>query len=235
MRRILKYIISAGLLILLPCLVQAQGIRWVPSQVKIGTDLSYAGISLASRERRQFEINTDIDFYNLFLVGDFGIADYRLNSSSFTYNHSGIYHRIGIDYNFFFFINAENAIYMGARYSATRFSESFGYGFADPVFGDFAEDINDIDRRANWFEVVAGMKVNVWKGLFLGFTGRFKIGQTLSSDPSTFSTYRVPAWGNTGTDSMWGLNYQIFYRIPIRKRKSFEYKARETEADVEEE
>jgi hypothetical protein len=53
--------------------------------------------------------------------------------------------------------------------------------------------------------------------IWMGYTARFKFGlkvdNTIDIVPSD-----VPGYGRTFKDSYWGFNYQIFFRIPVRKQ-----------------
>ncbi len=219
MRPILKYITETVLFLLLPFMAQAQWMKYVPTQVKLGTDLSYAGLSLLKENRSLYELNADIDFYRFLLTADFGLSDYDLIDESFNYNNSGSYYRAGLDYNLLKITPDENTIYLGMRYVASDYTENFNYYYSDPFYGDFQEDITAIKRNSRWFEMVLGMKVKVWDRIFLGWTGRFKFLKSTSSLPSSFGNYWIPAYGKGVNDTMWGLNYQIFYSLPVRKRK----------------
>lgn len=193
--------------------------EYLPSQIKVGTDLSYLGLSLISNEKNQFELNADIDISRFFISGDYGFAEWKFSNENFTYDNSGNYFRVGLDYNFMKNDEDDNAIYIGFRYGNSLFNENFNYAVFDPFFGDFTDNIQVLERKGRWFEGVVGMKIRIWKGLFLGWSGRFKFAKKISSSPSTFNNYWIPGYGKSSKGTLWGLNYQIFYRIPFRKKK----------------
>ena len=197
---------------------RAQVSRFVPSQVKIGTDLSLAGLSIFDPDRRQFELNGDIDFNNYFLSVDLGTAAMGFDETGYSYDISGNYFRVGVDYNFIGSSQTDNSIYFGLRYASADFSESFTYAIGDRVYGDYQESLS-ADRTGNWLEAVTGMKVKVWKNFHLGWTARFKFSKNVDSSSSIFTDFRIPGYGLSGNDSQFGLNYQIFYKIPIREKK----------------
>jgi hypothetical protein len=218
MNLILKYILSIAIIFSTLQSVFAQRNKFLPSQFKVGTDLSYLGISLLSKERSQFEINSDIDFHRFLIAGDYGYASWKITESDYEYRNSGTYFRIGLDYNFIKPALDQNAIYIGLKYAGTQFNENFTFEFEDPFYGDYSKDIQDIKRTGRWFEFAVGMKIRIWKGLFLGWTGRFKFAPSISSSPSTFTNFWIPGYGKTNKDSRWGLNYQIFYSLPLLKK-----------------
>lgn len=218
MKLTLGYIISISGILLFTQSAFSQNKKYLPSQFKLGTDLSYLGLSIISKGKSQMEFNADIDFNRFIVTGDYGYASWNFTDTDFMYDNSGTYYRIGLDYNFTKTGPDNNAIYIGFNYASTHFNENFSYSVEDPLYGNYTNEILDLKRNGGWMEIVVGMKVRIWKGLFLGWTGRLKFASSISSDPSTFSNFWVPGFGKTSKDSRWGLNYQIFYSIPLFKR-----------------
>jgi len=219
MRQILKYIINIIALFIFVQPTFGQIEKWIPSQIKVGGDLSYLGVNLISKEKNQFELTADIDVNRFFITGDYGFAEWKFTDEDYAYNNSGIYFRAGIDYNFIKIDEDNNTIYIGFRYASSQFNENFEYAIIDPIYGNYTENIQVTGRNGRWFEGVVGMKIQVWKGLFLGWTARFKFAKKISSPPATFNNFWIPGYGKSSRESVWGLNYQIFYRIPLRKKK----------------
>jgi hypothetical protein len=218
MKLTLKYILSIAIVFSSLQHVFAQKNKFLPSQFKVGTDVSYLGLSVLSKEKSQFEINSDIDFHRFFIAVDYGYATWKMTETDYEYQNSGTYYRFGLDYNFITPGKDHNAIYIGLKYAGTQFSENFNYEVQDLFYGDYSNDIRDIKRTGRWFEIVVGMKIRIWKGLFLGWTGRFKFAPSISSSQSTFSNFWIPGYGKPTKDSRWGLNYQIFYSLPLFRK-----------------
>ncbi|MBR9997483.1 MAG: hypothetical protein KFF73_00865 [Cyclobacteriaceae bacterium] len=215
---ILKYIISVSWFLVMVQSAFSQGSKYIPSQFKLGTDLTYIGASLVSGEKIQNEFNADIDFNRFLIAGDYGFGSWIIDETDYGYENSGNYVRIGFDYNFIKPDPDNNAIYIGLRYAGTRFTENFTFRMEDPLYGSYTNEIAEVDRSGMWLEFVTGMKVRIWKGIFLGWTGRFKFASGVSSQPSSFATFWIPGFGKNSQDSHWGLNYQIFYSIPLFKK-----------------
>jgi hypothetical protein len=101
----------------------------------------------------------------------------------------------------------------------------------DPFFYDYAEQISKPGMSANWYEANFGMKIRVWKDLYLGWAGRIKFAKKVSANDTSFDTYYIPGYGLADSDSRWGFNYQIFYRIPFREKPP--YKPKKVKEKVE--
>jgi hypothetical protein len=216
----LRYIISLLCACVLHLQAFPQGSKYIPSQLRLGTDLSYIVASFLSKERSQYEFNADIDINRFLVTGDYGTGSWEINEQDYDYKNSGSYIRFGLDYNFVKPSPDNNAIYIGLRYALAQFTEDFTFRIEDPLYGSYTREVADIDRTGSWIEFVTGMKVRVWQGLYLGWTAKLKFASSVSSPPATFAPFWMPGFGKTAEDSYWGLNYQIYYRIPLFRKKS---------------
>ena len=224
MTKTLKYICNALLLIAMSPSVQAQKGTVMPSAVRLGTDLGYIGVSLFDPEKRLFEISADLDVYKFFLTADYGTASWSFSQEDFEYDNSGSYFKAGVDYNLLARDPELNVIYFGVKYATSHFNESLNYSVADPWYYDYSKHTNKSDVGASWIEANFGMKVRVWKQLYLGWAGRIKFARKIRADGSALNTYYIPGYGNAESESRWGFNYQIFYRIPFREKPPYKPK-----------
>ena len=224
MKKTLKY--SFSILIVLICIVSgyAQKGTVMPSAVRIGTDLGFIGVSLFDPDRKLFELNADIDLYKLFITADYGMASWEFSRERFAYSNEGSYFKVGIDYNFIARDPDLNVIYFGLKYANSSFDESFDYSLTDPFYYNYSEEINKPGMNAHWYEANFGMKIRVWKNLYLGWAGRMKFAKKVSANSTSFNTYYIPGYGLADSDSRWGFNYQIFYRIPFREKPPYKPK-----------
>ena len=166
--RTYRFIISLAIAGLAGSGLQAQSLVW-PSAVRVGTDLSRIGISAISPVRKQYEINADVDLYKYFITCDFGNWTTNLSENDFDYSMSGWYLRSGFDYNFLFSDKDNQVMFFGLRYCTSVFNETFGYRMVDPYYGPFTDTFSKSGSKANWVEMNTGMKVHIWKGLYLGW------------------------------------------------------------------
>ena len=75
------------------------------------------------------------------------------------------------------------------------------------------------DVNGRWYELTGGIRVKIWKMIWMGYTGRFKFGLKTNESGAMLPS-DVPGYGRTDKDNTWGFNYQIFFRIPVRKAQS---------------
>ena len=231
MKKILKYSFSILFVLICAVSVLAQKGTVMPSAVRIGTDLGFIGVSLFDPDKKAFEINADVDLYKFFITADYGMASWEFSRENFAYDNSGSYFKAGIDYNLLARDPDLNVIYFGLKYAHSSFDENFNYSMTDPFFYDYAEQISKPGMSANWYEANFGMKIRVWKDLYLGWAGRIKFAKKVSANDTSFDTYYIPGYGLADSDSRWGFNYQIFYRIPFREKPP--YKPKKVKEKVE--
>lgn len=196
----------------------------LPSAVRIGTDLGFAGVSLFDPDKTVWELNADIDVYKLFITADYGVAQWNMNETDFKYESKGSYFKVGIDYNLLARDPELNVIYLGFKYANSKFKENFQYFVADPFYSDYEKSIAKTDQGAYWIEGHFGMKIRIWKQLYLGWAGRIKFAKKEKNVNSSLGTYYIPGYGKADSDSRWGFNYQIFYRIPFREKPPYKPK-----------
>lgn len=186
-----------------------------PTGIRIGTDALAIARNFYDESFKGWEVNADVDFWRYYLAVDVGTWSREFTDSGY-YKSEGNYWRIGADVNFIPKDPDRNVAFFGLRYGHSTFSEYYEVETTDPVWGTYSNTYTNDDVNARWFELTAGLKVKIWKMIWLGYTGRFKFGlHTNATGPMLPSD--VPGYGRTDDKTTWGFNYQIFFRIPVRK------------------
>ncbi|HEX8059835.1 MAG TPA: DUF6048 family protein [Cyclobacteriaceae bacterium] len=195
-------------------------LRFLPTGIRVGTDLLAIGKSMYTNYFKGWEVNVDADVYRRFyLTADYGSwkTNYALDNG--VYSSDGRYLRVGLDINFLLKDTDRNMFFLGVRRGHTNYTDYSDYTYIDP-FTSKAIDTHagNSDASANWNELTTGLRVKLWKFVWLGATGRFKFGYNGHGQSSLIS-YDVPGYGKTIKNNWWGINYQIFVRIPVREDK----------------
>lgn len=191
--------------------------KYFPSALRVGTDVAAIGQSLLTSNKSRYEINADIDIHKYFLAVDIGRASTTYNENASTYNTEGQYFRIGPDVNFLNGEEGNSVIFIGLRYAKSYFSERLEYTIDDSLLGLINKRSVNGAINARWFELTAGMKVQVWQQFFIGYTFRLKFAGKVNGVQS-FPTYEVPGYGRMENNSNFSAAYHVFYRIPFRKK-----------------
>jgi hypothetical protein len=213
------------LVIALPGLLAAQDrvesdssrYKYLPTGIRIGTDLMTIGKRYYTDYFRGWEVNVDADVLRRYYV----TADYGHWASTFAlpngvYGNDGKYFRLGVDINFLVKDPDRNLFFLGFRHAISRYTDYADYSYVDPYFGEVHTYTANANPKAHWEELTLGLRVKIWKFIWLGATGRLKF-RMVGKDQWNVLSYEVPGYGRTFKNNWWGLNYQLFVRIPVRE------------------
>lgn len=186
--------------------------------IRFGTDVLALALS-GNKQYRGWEINADADMGRFYLAGDYGFAqrDETLATGG-DYHTKGNYWRVGVDLNLLKKDPDRNMLFFGLRYARASSQEILNYTAFDPLFGNVAFTSMNPTVTGSWGELVAGLRVKIWKEFWMGFTSRLKVGLSVKG-ATDLSVYYVPGYGVVGTGATWGFNYQLFWRIPFERQK----------------
>lgn len=193
--------------------------------LRLGVDLFKLTRSFYEKEYRGLEIVGD---YRLtrrhYLAAEIGNENKTVDDEQLNFTTKGTYLKVGFDYNTFQnWGKMENMIYVGLRYGASSFSQtlnSYTIYNSDQYFGETPVVIsgqNFDGLSAQWIEVVAGMKAEVFANVFVGFS--FRLNRMISQKlPNNFDNLYIPGFNRTyNGDFGVGFNYTVSYFIPLYK------------------
>lgn len=192
--------------------------RFIPTGVRIGTDLITLGKSQISQKFEGWEVSADMDVYRFYPTFEFGSWSVRDSLKNGLYTNNGTYYRVGVDVNFLLKDPERNMFFLGFRSGRASYTDFVQYTFTDDAFGTIQTVVTNPEVTAVWTEATAGLRVRVWKVLWLGATARFKF-RVFMDGADSLRSYDVPGFGRTFKKSWWGINYQAFVRLPLRPRK----------------
>lgn len=191
--------------------------KYMPTGIRLGTDIAALIKSKVSNNFSGWEVNGDIDFYRYYLALDYGAWGRTYSNDSIDYNNDGSYWRVGADVNFLTKDPERNMFFIGMRYGRSSFSENLTIRSFDRVWGHFVNEYENESVKSRWFELTTGVRVKIWKMIWMGYTARMKFGLKNKGD-SEMLPHDVPGYGRTDKETYWGFNYQVFIRIPVRKQ-----------------
>lgn len=191
--------------------------RYLPTGIRIGTDLLAIGKSYYTDYFKGWEINVDADIYRRFYATvDYGTWATKYELDNGVYASDGRYFRVGVDVNFLLKDPDRNMFFVGLRRAHANYKDFTEYIYEDPNYGRFVMSAENTAPRGNWNELTTGLRVRVWKFIWLGATGRIKFGYSGKGQDALVS-YDVPGYGRTFKTNWYGINYQIFFKIPVRE------------------
>lgn len=190
--------------------------RFLPTGIRVGTDILALAKTSFDDTFDGWELNADVDFYRYYFAVDYGYWARHYVTDEGIYSNGGDYVRLGVDVNFLKKDPDKNMFFFGMRYGRSAFSEDLTIDKIDPVWGPINTTLTNSNVSAQWFELTTGLRVKIWKMIWLGYTARLKFGLSTGNTPDMLP-HDVPGYGSAEEDSYWGFNYQIFVRLPVRK------------------
>lgn len=193
--------------------------------LRVGVDLFKLTRSFYETDYRGLELVGD---YRLtrrhYLATEIGNENKTVDDEQLNFTTKGTYIKAGFDYNTLQnWGNMENIISVGLRYGVSSFSQTLNsYTIYNPnqYFGEsplvISGEKND-GLTAQWIEVVAGMKAEVFTNVFVGFS--FRLNRLISQKlPDNFDNLYIPGFNRTyNGDFGVGFNYTVSYFIPLYK------------------
>ena len=201
--------------------------RFIPTGIRVGTDLISIFKTQFQDDFSGWEVNGDVDFHRYYLAVDYGAGSrtFRRDSGNH-YSNDGTYWRVGVDINLLVTDPDRNMLFFGARYGKASFSQDLTVEAMNEFTGLIENlEYHDGGVNAHWIELTGGLRVKIWRAMWMGYTARFKFGLS-TDDTENIIPSDVPGYGLTNKDSYWGFNYQIFVRIPVRKAPPVVVKAK---------
>lgn len=237
MKHTLKYISSIFFLLFVASAFSQETVqdsivtKVVPEKVqrygiRVGADISKLARSFYEDDYKGLELVGDYRLTKkIYLAAELGTESKKVLEDRLTFVTEGTYIKVGADYNAYEnWLGMSNLIYIGGRYGASTISQqldSYTIYNANPYFGEEVEIISGEKfdgLSASWIEVVAGVKVEVVKNLYAGFSLRLNY---LVNDkkPENFSNLYIPGFNRTYDGNFGvGFNYSISYFIPLYKK-----------------
>lgn len=128
------------------------------------------------------------------------------------------YFRIGMNYNMFYNNNPRYQLVIGVRYGFTTFKYEVTDATLNPGYWGEAESfsIPSQNSTAGYFELVAGVRVMIFKQISLGWNVRYH-SIIHESDNKYGKPMYIPGFGKRGGSFMG--TFSISYTIPLNKKQ----------------
>ncbi|GEM_PF-945191 len=209
--------------------------KYEPLALRVGVSLNNLLRTAVRDNDTQYSFQADAVFGRYMLVAEYGRAELSRSSvaeNPFTYESQGSFFRFGPDVNLL--VNqAKNSfradgdvIFFGLRFARAQVTDEMTLQTRDDT-----EDINgnnnafwpsqeittqNSNRGVIWLEMTAGMKVQLYRNIFLGYNLRFKFARNFLGDTSLIP-YEIPGFGLGENEESFRFDYYLIYQIPFRK------------------
>lgn len=183
--------------------------------VSVSFNFFDAIMKLAGQQRENYSIAVDVSLWNwIFPVVELGIgkADAHPNDGRCHITTSPtLYGKIGFDYNFLYKSNPDYQLMLGFRAGYTKFNFSVSDIQAGSDYYDVADGKSLWGVRSDcWYgQIALGLKVKIWKGLYMGWSGRlgFKFKETTTKAGAM--PWFVPGYGVGSMSAEYSIGYRF--------------------------
>ncbi len=196
--------------------------------VRFGADISKLIQSFYDENYKGIEFVGDYRVTkNYYLAGELGNENTTVADNRLSFTTQGTYLKVGFDYNSYEnWLDMRNMLYIGMRYGASTFSQTLNSYAIYNTSNYFSEAPTVISGEkyngltSQWIEVVMGLKAEVLKNIYLGFSIRMNRLLT-NTKPDNFDNLYIPGFNRTyNGDFGIGFNYSVSYFLPLYKTKS---------------
>jgi hypothetical protein len=190
-------------------------------QADVGSALSSA---LSSGVTYSYEAGAQVDLkHKYFPIFEIGVAGANKTSNdNIAFKTNGMFSRLGIDINLLSPKKDQkpttNLFLAGVRLGVSNFKYSLNNAIITDNYWGGTEILNysNTPNTKIWYEIVVGVRVEVVKNIFMGWSIRSK--NLLNPDVTgQITPWFIPGFGiNNG--SSWGFNYTIGYKLNIHSK-----------------
>ena len=190
--------------------------------IAVSTDLGGLGNKVFGGTYLYGEVAAEVNLLNRYMPvieAGFGTSDMVDKDKAIAYKASAPYFRVGMNYNFMHKKDTYSIIYGGLRYGFSTFSfDVSAPDLQDPVWGGTVPfNYEGLSCTAQWVELVAGIRAQVWRNLHMGWAVRYKRMMSLTEHPNAEPHY-IPGFG-VNDNVKFCFSYHIIYYLPLNKKK----------------
>ncbi len=233
-QNILKYSISIIILLLLCGSVFAQeetdstavdNIQPAGHQLRIGVEVSKPISGFLQDNRNAYEF--EVDYYwkkEGYLVAEGGFGNATVNYTDLSYTANNSFVKLGYNKSMLkrVFPGDWDMAFIGLRYCMSFINRgTANYTITDSTWGSVSGTIPAESLTGHWAEVVGGVRVEMYKGIFLGWTvrGKFLLNQKQFEElPPAY----VAGYGKGDKNTIFDFNFYLCYAIRWGNKKAAE-------------
>lgn len=199
-----------------------------PSAIRIGPAVNALIQSAIDNEGTYYGFNADLPINRFMVSVEYGHADLRRSSEPgvpeediFRYNSRGNYYKLGVDANVL--LDKQNnsysafgdVIFFGLKYAFSVIDDEVQFQTNDNIWENSTISQRNENLGVRWLEMNAGVKVEVFRNVFVGYILRYRFARRYL-DRSSLVPYRVPGFGSGEDEANFGFDYYLYYRIPFK-------------------
>ena len=187
--------------------------------IKFGINVGRFSDYLFKPERLSYEGSFDFNLSNKYFgVIEAGVSEIDLLKDNYNYISEGDFIKFGMDYNM---LKKHPSDYLGIGVRLGR--ASFKHSATEILIESdhwplYTNSVNSKSYKAYWLEVALGLKGELLKNIYFGWSAMVKVKFSGGKD-SDFQPYDIPGFGKGASTINLGANYYIYYQIPLNRNQ----------------
>lgn len=207
--------------------VQAQLLEPVPAgrarYVRVSIDPTVplkTYLQQASISGLEFSADTEIK-NDLFLIGVGGYSTVSDVKDTYSYASNGAFVALGLDFNMTksLLLSDRDILFCGLRYGYSLNTHTVSDIVISNPWGDYHTQLPSETLGSGWVELVLGVKAEIAKNIFIGWTGEAKFLAHTQKGAST--PYYISGYGRYDSESSFNFDVNFFVSY------AFTFKAKE--------
>lgn len=187
--------------------------------IKFGANVGRFSDFQFKPERFSYEGSFDFNLNDKYFgVIEAGYSEINLEKSTYNYLSEGYFFKAGLEYNMLKKFPTD-FFGVGIKLGMANFSqEANNISITTDHWGDFQTNIESKNYNAYWLEASLGIKGEVFKNVYLGWSALVRIRMSGGKN-NTLQPYDIPGFGNGEKSLNLGATYYIYYQIPFNRNK----------------
>lgn len=183
-------------------------------QLRVGADISRIAFNLMYKSKKAYEFQADYALRGkLYIAAEAGFGKGKVDFDNLKYSTDGAFIRLGVDNSILDRLGATDfdMAFIGARYGIGIGNRSEAHYKVPTIFGSGAEGVVPASNyTAHWGEILGGIKVEIWKGVFAGWSARAKFLFNSGSFKELAPSF-IPGYGPGDKSTAFDFNMYLSY------------------------
>jgi hypothetical protein len=185
-------------------------------QFRVGFDISRIPFNIMYPSRQGYEIQADYALRGkLYLAAETGFGKGKIDYDNLKYTTTGYFFRVGVDNSFLDRLSPRDfdMAFVGIRYGMGIGKRNDAEYSVPSIFGPPATgSVPAQSFVVHWGELVAGIKVELWKGIFAGwnFRAKFLLNSGVFKE---LSPNYIPGYGKGDKSTAFDFNFNFSYAL----------------------
>lgn len=186
--------------------------------IKFGVNVGRFADFQFKPERISYEASFDFNLsHKYYGVIEAGYSEINLEKDNYNYLSEGTFYKVGMDYNMLKKYPSD-FFGVGVRLGRADFKHSAQNVLIEPDhWPSYTTSIDSKSYNTYWFEVSLGLKGELLKNVYFGWSALVKIAVSGRED-ADFQPYDIPGFGKGAKSINLGANYYIYYQIPFNRK-----------------